>query len=127
MVLGWTHLVTELSTRGISLGGKDGRCVGLKTLPPSCGDCYKFRGPNLLDSWGPVLGYPYKLPSFITWRVWNVRVPFLQFLKRAGKSYELQRVEECMRTPSTDGGKSKWQPCQAPVYFSRSYVTSVLV
>ena len=39
MALGLTQLLTEISTRNISLGGKGGRCVGLTILPPSCADC----------------------------------------------------------------------------------------
>jgi len=39
MVLGLTQPLTEMSTRNISWGDKGGRCVGLKTLPPSGADC----------------------------------------------------------------------------------------
>ena len=28
------------------LGGKDGRCVGLTTLPPSCADCLEIWEPQ---------------------------------------------------------------------------------
>jgi len=28
------------------LGGKDGRCVGLTTLPPSCADCLEVWEPQ---------------------------------------------------------------------------------
>jgi hypothetical protein len=28
------------------LGGKDGRCVGLTTLPPSCADCLEILEPQ---------------------------------------------------------------------------------
>jgi hypothetical protein len=31
--------------------GKDGRCVGLRTLPPSCADCLK--NMEALKSWSP--------------------------------------------------------------------------
>jgi hypothetical protein len=31
---------------GIIPGGKGGRCVGLKTLPPSCADCLKTWEPQ---------------------------------------------------------------------------------
>jgi len=34
-----TPPVTEMSARNISFGGKGGRCVGLTTLQPSCGNC----------------------------------------------------------------------------------------
>jgi hypothetical protein len=33
-----TQALTEMSTRDLPWGGKDGRCVGLTTLPPSCAD-----------------------------------------------------------------------------------------
>jgi hypothetical protein len=33
--------------KGILLGGKDGRCVGLTTLPPSCTDCLEILEPQL--------------------------------------------------------------------------------
>jgi hypothetical protein len=39
IALGWTRLLREMSTSNISWGGKDGRYVGLTTLPPSCADC----------------------------------------------------------------------------------------
>ena len=44
MTLGLTQPLTEMSTRNISWG-KDGRCVGLTSLPPSCVEC--------LDIWEP--------------------------------------------------------------------------
>jgi hypothetical protein len=28
------------------MGGKDGRCVGLTTLPPSCADCLEILEPQ---------------------------------------------------------------------------------
>ena len=49
MALGWTQLLTEMSTRFISCWGKDCRCVGLTTFPPSCGDCVEILGT--LTSW----------------------------------------------------------------------------
>jgi hypothetical protein len=46
MVLGSTQPLTEKSTRNLPLegggGGKSGRCVGLKTLPPSCATCLEI-------------------------------------------------------------------------------------
>jgi len=44
MALGLTHPLTEMSTRNISWGVKDGRCVGLTT--------YHFHVPTVLKSWG---------------------------------------------------------------------------
>jgi len=46
MALGLTQPLTEMSTRNISWGGKDGRCVGLTTLPPSCADCLEIWEPQ---------------------------------------------------------------------------------
>jgi len=42
MALGSTQLLTKMSTTNISWGGKDGQCVGLTTLPPSCADCLEI-------------------------------------------------------------------------------------
>ena len=46
MVLVLTQPLTEMSTRNIWLGVKDGRCVGLTTLPPSCADCLEMWKPQ---------------------------------------------------------------------------------
>ena len=35
-----------MSTRNISCGGKGGRCVGLKILPPFCDDCREIWEPR---------------------------------------------------------------------------------
>jgi len=43
--LGSTQPLTGMSTRNIS-GGKDGRCVGLTTLPPSCAHCLEILEPQ---------------------------------------------------------------------------------
>jgi hypothetical protein len=40
MVLGSTQRLIEMSIWGVE--GKDGRCVGLTTLPPSCADCLEI-------------------------------------------------------------------------------------
>ena len=48
MALGSTQPVTEMNTRNISLAGKDGRCVGLTTLPSAstiCVDCLEVWEP----------------------------------------------------------------------------------
>ena len=37
------------------LGGKDGRCVRLTTLPPSCAVVMKSRNLNFLEPSGPLL------------------------------------------------------------------------
>jgi hypothetical protein len=88
------HTVALGSTRvsGVSLGGKDGRFVGLTTLPPSCTDCLEVLG--VLTSWipktlsKPVYGYLSSvrrtrdfslLPSYIN-RIWGApRFLFLWF------------------------------------------------
>jgi len=46
MTLGSTQPLTEMSAMNISLGGKDGRCVGLTTLPPSYADCLEIWEPQ---------------------------------------------------------------------------------
>ena len=49
MALGLTQLITEISTRNVSWGqggGKGGRCVGLKTVPPSYADCLEIWEPQ---------------------------------------------------------------------------------
>jgi hypothetical protein len=46
MALGSTQILTEMSTRNISWGGKGGRCLGLTTLPPSCTDCLEIWEPQ---------------------------------------------------------------------------------
>jgi hypothetical protein len=53
MALASTQPVTEMSTSNISLGGKDVRCVGLTTLPPSSADylgIWKPRPPGTLTA-----------------------------------------------------------------------------
>ena len=50
MALGSSQPLTEMSTRNLSWG-KDGRCVGLTTLPPSCADCLEILGVS--TSWSP--------------------------------------------------------------------------
>jgi len=47
MALGLTQPLTEMSIRNISSGGKGGRCVGLRTLLPSCADCFEIWEPQL--------------------------------------------------------------------------------
>jgi hypothetical protein len=51
VVLGSTQPLTEMSIPGILPGGKDGQCVGLTTLPPSCVDCLEILGAS--TSWNP--------------------------------------------------------------------------
>ena len=46
MTLGLTQVLTEISSRNISWGGKGGRCVGLTTSPPSCADCLEIWKPQ---------------------------------------------------------------------------------
>jgi len=58
-----TQSLTEMSTKNISWGGKDGRCVGLTTLPPSCAACleiWKYPPPGTLRGlYRPVMGLLY--------------------------------------------------------------------
>ena len=45
--VGLSQPLTEMSTRKISRGGKDGRYLGLTTtLPPSCADCNEILEPQ---------------------------------------------------------------------------------
>jgi len=46
MALVLTQPLTEMSTRNISWGGKVGRDLGLKTLPPSHADCLEIWEPQ---------------------------------------------------------------------------------
>ena len=46
VALGSTQPLTEMGTRNISWGGKDGRCVGLTTLPPSSAECLQIWEPQ---------------------------------------------------------------------------------
>ena len=50
MALGSTQPLTEMSTGSISWRGKDGRCVRLTTLPPSCAVVTKSGNLN----WSPL-------------------------------------------------------------------------
>jgi hypothetical protein len=45
MAMGSTQPLTEMNTRNISWG-KDGRCVEMATLPPTCADCLKMWEPQ---------------------------------------------------------------------------------
>ena len=44
--LGWTQPLTEMSTRDLS-GGKGGRCVRLRALPPLRADCLEILGASV--------------------------------------------------------------------------------
>jgi hypothetical protein len=67
MALGSTQPLKEISTRNTSWGDKDGRCVGLTTLPPSCADCLEILEAS--TSWNPqgffrpVMGLLYRFKS----------------------------------------------------------------
>jgi len=60
MALGSTQARTEMSTRNISCGSKDGRRLGLTTLPPSCPDFLGILGASISASpkglYRPVIG-----------------------------------------------------------------------
>jgi len=47
MALRLTQPLTVMSTRNISWRGKDGRCVGLTIVPPSCAECHEIWEPQL--------------------------------------------------------------------------------
>ena len=47
MALGSAQALTEMSTKKfLGDGDKEGQCVGLTTLPPSCADCLKIWEPQ---------------------------------------------------------------------------------
>jgi len=52
----WHSLLTEMSTRSISLDSKGGQCVGLTIFPPSCA-VWKSGSLNLLEPQGLVQAY----------------------------------------------------------------------
>jgi hypothetical protein len=49
LTLGSTHFLTQMSTRDV-VCGKDGWCVSLTTLPPSCADCLEILSGSTLWS-----------------------------------------------------------------------------
>jgi hypothetical protein len=61
MALASTQPLTEMSTRDVSCG-KDGWCVGLTSLPPSCADClemWESHPPGTQGLSRPVMGLLY--------------------------------------------------------------------
>jgi len=46
MTLGFDSASNGNEYQKYFLGGKDGRCVGLTTLPPSCADCLEIWEPQ---------------------------------------------------------------------------------
>jgi hypothetical protein len=47
MALGLTQPLTEMSTRNnLGGGGKDGRYIGLRILPPNCANCLEMWEPQ---------------------------------------------------------------------------------
>ena len=69
MALGSTQPLTEMSTRCISWG-KGGRCVRLRTLPPSCVIIMKS---GTLTSWNP-LDYSRPVMGLLCNIIWHVSV-----------------------------------------------------
>jgi hypothetical protein len=62
MALGLTQLLTEMSTRNITWGGKGGRCLGLTTLPPSRADCHEIWETQSPGNLWACNGIPLPLP-----------------------------------------------------------------
>ena len=66
--LGSTMPLPEMSTRGLFLGGKGGRCVGLTTLPPSHADCLEILGASTFCSpkglSRPIMGWLFNIRRF---------------------------------------------------------------
>ena len=48
-------------------GGKDGRCVGVRTLPPSCAECHEIWEPYFLEPSGPNIGLHKDYFTFYTY------------------------------------------------------------
>jgi hypothetical protein len=46
MIVLHPHLITENVYQEYFLGGKSGRCVRLRNLPPSCADCLEIWKPQ---------------------------------------------------------------------------------
>jgi len=64
MALGSTQILTEMSTRNVSLGGS--QCIGLTTLPPSHADCHEIWEPQPPGTLRACPGlYRTALPFFI--------------------------------------------------------------
>ena len=53
------------------LGGKDGRCVGLTTLPPYCADCLEIGEPNPQGLSRPVMGLVFLYLPFYSSGHWE--------------------------------------------------------
>jgi len=70
MTIGSTQPLNRNKWQGYLLGGKDGRCVGLTTLPPSCAGCLEILvASTFMSPKGSVRGlfclYLYVCVSFI--------------------------------------------------------------
>jgi len=91
MALESTHSLTEMSTRSIFWENKDGRCIGLKTLPPSCADCSKL--VNYIDIFVTAIGLTPGGSSTIS--------IYTQTLHRTiqNKQYIEQHMEKCGPCP----------------------------
>jgi len=61
MALGLTQPL--IGVPGIFLGGKDGRCVRLTTLPPACADCLEIWEPQPPGTLGACNGIALPLPT----------------------------------------------------------------
>ena len=64
MALGLTRPLDRNVYQAYFLGGKDGRCVGLSTLPPSCADCHELWEPQRSGTFRACTGIA--LPIFST-------------------------------------------------------------
>ena len=90
---GSTQPLKKMSTRDVSWG-KNGRSVGLTTLPLSCADCIKILGVKLLGPYGhvqtcngialpcvlhrpPLHPPPFDCPNNTSWRVQITKFPIL--------------------------------------------------
>jgi hypothetical protein len=77
-------------------GGKDGRCVGLATLPPSCADCLDILGASI--SWNPLgpvtacSGKALPLP-LRQWGIWKLDIKGIN--ERENISTWFSRAQYC--------------------------------
>ena len=62
MALGSTQNQTEINASNISRARKGGRCVELKTLPPSCVDCLEIGESQLPGNFTACKGIALPLP-----------------------------------------------------------------
>jgi hypothetical protein len=87
MALVSTQPLTEMSTGIVSWGGKGGRCVGLKTLPPSFADCHEIWEPEPPGALRACPEMPRDCFTYLRYRIESHRRPeFVHLSSTAGAS-----------------------------------------